>query len=359
MRFIKDKVLETASRNPNTPFVQETVNPQTGSIVKRGNNRYYFSDYGKYVGLFANLTSDQLLDLSKGYFTDEAKELLKEFDLTQLYSRAEGNRNYDRFDGDYIINIHQKNEIVNELPYGAFYLKAADGEVYFEDYSSKMNEVKLVKNKTLVQEVLAFFADKRDSGRKKKKGFLLYGKPGNGKSSEIMQLFDIAKENKFRILIVSRRVDFEWLHNLKNLLEGDNTIFVLEEITQRTDADGTEELLTFLDGEYSWNNSITIATTNYPETLPANLVDRPGRFDTFVEYGPPNKEDIKNLGALWGFDPEASLVLSGKDLSFDYVSFIMSQAKAAGITVADALDIETKKKRLISSTFKAKMGMGL
>ncbi len=358
MRFIKEQPPESEKREgrfgqPSNDIIN------SGSIVKRGNNRYFYSDYGKNIGMLSGLTSNQLLDLTKGYFSDEAKEALKDYDLNQLYTRPEGNRNYDRFDGSYVINIHQKNEVVNELPYGAFYLKAVDGEVYFEDYKSGMNEVKLVKNKTLVQEVLAFFADKRDSGRKKKKGFLLYGKPGNGKSSEIMQLFDIAKENKFRILIVSRRVDFEWLHNLKNLLEGDNTIFVLEEITQRTDADGTEELLTFLDGEYSWNNSITIATTNYPETLPANLVDRPGRFDTFVEYGPPNKEDIVNLGALWGFDAESSLVLYGQNLSFDYVSFIMSQAKAKEITVKEALDIESKKKKLISSTFKVKMGMGL
>jgi len=343
------KLILTKEKNTDSP----------GSIIKRG-QKYFYSDNGENIGYLTDLTDTELHQIDANIISDEIKALIpKDLNFDDIYFSTYNNRGYDKFDNRYVCRIYKKNVIINDLPYGVFYLKYNDGEVFFEEYKSQISQVNLIKNKTLVQDILNFFADKRSSGRKKKKGFLLYGDPGNGKSSEIMQLFDIAKENKFRVMIVSRRVDFEWLHNLKNLLEQDNSIFVLEEITQRTDDSGTEELLTFLDGEYSWNNSVVIATTNYPKTLPANLVDRPGRFDTFIEYGPPNKEDIKNLGAMWGFDAETSSVLAGKELSFDYVSFIMSQAKSAGITVQAALDIETKKKRLISTTFKSKIGMGL
>lgn len=337
---------------------KEKKSDNPGSIIKRG-NRYFHSDNGEYLGLLTELTDKELNNIEANIISDEIKSLFPKELVDEIYFNTYGTRNYDQFDNRYSCRVYKKNSIINELPYGVFYLKYHDGDIFFEEHKTQINSVNLIKNKTLVQDVLGFFSDKRNSGRKKKKGFLLYGDPGNGKSSEIMQLFEIAKENKFRVMIVSRRVDFEWLHNIKNLLEQDNSVFVLEEITQRTDADGTEELLTFLDGEYSWNNSVVIATTNYPKTLPANLVDRPGRFDTFIEYGPPNKEDIKNLGAMWGFDAESSLVLAGKDLSFDYISFIMSQAKAAEITVEEALAVETKKKRLISTTFKSKIGMGL
>jgi SpoVK/Ycf46/Vps4 family AAA+-type ATPase len=49
-------------------------------------------------------------------------------------------------------------------------------------------------------------------------------------------------------------------------------------------------LLNFLDGQNSWDKSIVIATTNYPHTLPGNIVDRPSRFDRLYKVDCPTEE---------------------------------------------------------------------
>lgn len=176
-----------------------------------------------------------------------------------------------------------------------------------------------------------------------------------GKTTEILELVDLAEEMKLRVFLVDSKTDIEYLDMIRPAMNGARTVFVLEEMTERLRG-GIEDLLTFLDGEKSWINSVTIATTNYPEDFPANLVDRPGRFETFIEYGNPTAEDITKLGEAFGFSEEQVSCLFKQQLSFDYVSYMLSLAKKNGTSVKEARDAEEEKRRRLSSTFKGKIG---
>jgi len=50
------------------------------------------------------------------------------------------------------------------------------------------------------------------------------------------------------------------------------------------------DTLNILDGVDSIDNTLIIATTNYPERIPDNLIDRPGRFDSLYEVGFPTTD---------------------------------------------------------------------
>ncbi len=51
-----------------------------------------------------------------------------------------------------------------------------------------------------------------------------------------------------------------------------------------------DHALAFLDGEISLDRCLILATTNYPERLPGNIVDRPSRFDMLYRIGDPNED---------------------------------------------------------------------
>lgn len=67
-------------------------------------------------------------------------------------------------------------------------------------------------------------------------------------------------------------------------------IVILEDIDTIIKKHGESEVLSILDGEYSVDRIVFLATTNYPEQLDGRVVNRPSRFDKVVKIGTPNAE---------------------------------------------------------------------
>jgi predicted AAA+ superfamily ATPase len=133
-----------------------------------------------------------------------------------------------------------------------------------------------------------------------KRGILLYGKPGCGKSSLIMLL---AKEliDKYNGVIFNLRGhdDIDCFTNvMKDFREIEPErpiIVIIEDIDNFTINNNNQELVTMLlnilDGASQLDNVVTIATTNHPDKLEERIANRPSRFDRRYEIGPPNAEN--------------------------------------------------------------------
>ena len=185
---------------------------------------------------------------------------------------------------------------------------------------------------------------------------LLYGPPGNGKTREIVKLIENSKKDKYRVIIIDSAVSFQDLEEFKTILEKDDNIFVIEEITERTEKNA-EQLLNFLDGEMSWYNSYTIATTNYPEELPWNIIDRPGRFNLIKEVGNPTPEErslyFKHMGIV---DVEEAVKATDK-LSLDYIINITNDSLMYNKTIPEVVKEYISRRKNMSNKFKSPMGL--
>lgn len=150
-----------------------------------------------------------------------------------------------------------------------------------------------------------------------KLGLLLYGAPGNSKTITIRQIIKESQTDNSVTIFLEGFPTSGFLNKIKDTLPGRLIIFVFEELTASTNStQNINNLLNFLDGEMSIENSIIIATTNEPHALPANIVDRPSRFDKLYEFKNPNKAQRKLL--LTNFlnrETTEEELINSKDLS--------------------------------------------
>lgn len=122
----------------------------------------------------------------------------------------------------------------------------------------------------------------RKRGFLHKRGILLYGPPGSGKTSTINLMIEhLVQEREGIVLFVDQPgIAASALQLIRRIEPSRPMIVVLEDLDALTDRHGENEFLALLDGEAQVDGVIFLATTNYPERLDRRFVDRPSRFDT-------------------------------------------------------------------------------
>lgn len=155
----------------------------------------------------------------------------------------------------------------------------------------------------------------KELGFSYRRGYLLYGSPGNGKTSLIRE-FVKKYQDKFHIIWCDGVPSREFIEAFNKI--DSMKIVIFEELVNKSDSMYFDmgEFLDMMDGEGSLKNCITIATTNYPHKLEENLANRPSRFDIFFEVKNPSvKQAYTILSKFLGREVSTDEV-DLKDLSF-------------------------------------------
>lgn len=173
---------------------------------------------------------------------------------------------------------------------------------------TSMNGVFLVKQNILTDELIRlpdaasdkvlhhieeFWALKEKftaAGYLHKRGILLWGPQGSGKTAAVMQTIKQVTELGGVALIGDYPPEDRAAIRLLRSVEPDRPIVVVyEDVDELVYRYGDRTLTEVLDGEANVDNVLFIATTNYPERLPARLLNRPSRFDVVELIGLPNE----------------------------------------------------------------------
>lgn len=137
----------------------------------------------------------------------------------------------------------------------------------------------------------------KEYGYSYKRGILLYGVPGGGKTSIINLLSrKLVEDMNGVVFTVSSEEDLSMYKNFMpeifRVIEPDRPIITIIE-----DIDGLcmhkdieTKLLNVLDGIEQLENVVYVATTNYTERLSERILNRPNRFDIRIEVKSPNDE---------------------------------------------------------------------
>jgi ATPase family associated with various cellular activities (AAA) len=123
-----------------------------------------------------------------------------------------------------------------------------------------------------------------------KRGILLWGPPGGGKTvtSQLLVSEIIQKHDGIVILADNPSWAVETLRFLRAIEPSRPLIVILEDVDEIVREYSEHSLLAMLDGEHQTDNVVYVATTNYPERLGARIVNRPSRFDERIKIGMPS-----------------------------------------------------------------------
>lgn len=230
---------------------------------------FYFDEYGKYT--------NQLITFFNAY--EDVKDLLN------FIPDVPGEEFVDYPTGSY-----ELKETMSGFVLIPFDVKISEEPIFDEDVVSNLHHDTKV------------FFDKREfylsNNLPHKRGILLYGPPGNGKTTFIRSYVASQNENYNIFIDASGYVPKCAYDFLDKVLSDKRKILIFEDVDSICYS-GRSAFLNMLDGVKIMDNTLVIGTTNYPERLDDALLKRPSRFDRLYKIQYPNESMCKKFLQRW------------------------------------------------------------
>lgn len=200
------------------------------------------------------------------------------------------NKNYEA----YVKIRNEFDEWVQERDRSNLHIRVIDGEDLPYTKDNSWEELFLPEEikkdmRELVENFLnsqAFYLEKKIPW---KRGLLLYGKPGNGKTSIIRT---IISEYNFKPVTIVPGANVDSMREAFTYAEEQSPSLLYFEDLDSLIENGLDvsSFLNFMDGISTKNGLLVIATANDVKRLKTNITKRPSRFDRKFEIPLPNAE---------------------------------------------------------------------
>jgi ATP-dependent 26S proteasome regulatory subunit len=251
-------------------------------------------------------------------------------------SQLEGKERIQFLEYEDGFTLSPKCTITKEVTAGIYAVQYTREGIFFQKQNISMDDYIEVGDEQQIQILneIESFAKKTEVFKKygvvHKRGILLHGNPGCGKSYFLNNVLKRFVNDKGLAFIIkdsgNLATTIEGLKVLKTITPDRQLVIVIEEIDRYNSVE--QELLNFLDGQNSLQNMIVIATTNNIESLDPALL-RPSRFDWLIEFKALsqkqreiylNKKNVDNLDiSKWIDDTKEFTIAQLKELFISVV----------------------------------------
>jgi hypothetical protein len=189
------------------------------------------------------------------------------------------------------------NHTTQVLPCGVYEIAECQRGIYFEKVPIKTEGLvrfpQTNSNKVL-EEIQTFWTKEsrfRSYDLSYKRGIMLWGPAGGGKSSTIQLIMkDVIDRSGIVIKFTHPTLFISGIRILRQVQPDTPVVIIMEDIDAILENFNESSVLNILDGCEQLDKIVFLATTNYPERLGARIVNRPSRFDKRFKIGYPNIE---------------------------------------------------------------------
>lgn len=146
----------------------------------------------------------------------------------------------------------------------------------------------------VMKDILTFFKDETKTLYDRmqiayKRGIILYGDPGNGKSAMIREIIRTVPDISKIVINPSVSNVTRVLSSLMKSLDGKRAMVIIEDIDSLITSRNRSEFLNILDGVDIKSGVYFIGTTNYPDQIDPAFMNRSGRFDRTYKIDNPSE----------------------------------------------------------------------